>query len=585
MCDLNKNSIAKKMGALINQNLGITVEVSSLEVDNNIYLCASNMTDHIKIENGDMVVVGDIDIHNYEKLIEKFELNKNVLAEDICCLLYKFMGIDFVEELVGEFSFVLYDKQNKTTFAVRDHLGVKPLFWSKIGNNYFFASDLFLLADQLDGENINYQYFMNFIDSNGSYDGEDTPFDKVYRVPSGSLLYLENNQHKLINYWDLSSITGTIKYSNEEEYIAEFNSLLYVSTNDRMKRNEKNTILLSGGLDSTSIFAMAKMVEENDEKYKVSSVSAVFEELHDCDERFFIEQLLSKYNTSGIYLNFDNELMFNNFPEGIPFSYEPDVSSLTFEFTYKLIKEGVDRGCTNFLTGFAGDHLLTGSLQVTRDFLKKGDIKKAFDYITNYSISTNTSAWENLFRYTLFPDTASVYMKNKHGDPYKSMKNKMKGIKNFHQKELYYRILNTKAHLFMDRVIGGMTGADIRHPLLDRRIVEFIYKIPGNMLLKDNKTKYILRESMNNVLPKDIINRINKTTHLAYTYKSLRNNWEQIYPILSEFEFINKFKPASMWKEQLHRWRNGLSVEDDFYTLLIVGLWYIKYRNQYCRKN
>ncbi|MEB9955793.1 MULTISPECIES: asparagine synthase-related protein [Bacillus] len=155
----------------------------------------------------------------------------------------------------------------------------------------------------------------------------------------------------------------------------------------------------------------------------------------------------------------------------------------------------------------------------------------------------------------------------------------MKNIKHFHQKELYYQMSNAKSHLYTDRVIGAIAGADINHPFLDRRIVEYVYKIPGELRFSEENTKHILRKSMEKHLTSSIVNRFDKTTHLAYIYKSMRQNWDSIFKVMENPLVVEKLNLISsdLWKEEMKKWRNGNQNRDDFWPLFAIELWLIKY--------
>ncbi|MCF2716486.1 asparagine synthase-related protein [Paenibacillus sp. UKAQ_18] len=187
------------------------------------------------------------------------------------------------------------------------------------------------------------------------------------------------------------------------------------------------------------------------------------------------------------------------------------------------------------------------------------------NYITNYSVATNTSAFNNFLDYTIFPKKLT----NQIGFE------KSKKIKYSHQKYLYLQMNNSKAHLFMDRTIGGLTGVNLMHPFLDRRLVEFIYRIPGEFTFSLYQNKFILRRALRDLLTEDIANRLNKTTHLAYTYKSIRENWGDIYQSLCQPKMITELDLVTevKWQEMLTEWRNGKAVSDNFWVLLTIELW------------
>lgn len=384
---------------------------------------------------------------------------------------------------------------------------------------------------------------------------------------------------RVYSYWDLSDIRETLSYRDESDYYEEFTEILQRAIKDRLIKGNGNSVMLSGGLDSTSVYALSKTIENKYNKLSVTPVSAVFHELKECNEQEYIDELLTKYNDKGIYINFDDLLMFENFPNNIPFSYEPSVNSISYEFTYNIVKKASEYGLTNILSGFAGDHLLTGSMYITRDLLKKGKIKEAFSYITNYSIATNSSAIDYLKKYTLFPNILVNHEIDKKSNYYKFMTKKLKRIKSFHQKELYYQITNAKAHIYSDRLIGAITGADMKHPFLDKRLVEYIYKIPGYYLFCNGISKHILRNAMKQYLPMSIVSRVNKTTHLAYTYKSIKRNWGYLYNFMNNPKHIVHLDliSESIWKEMVNKWRHGIEINVKFWVLLSIEQWFSLY--------
>ncbi|QPR69110.1 asparagine synthase C-terminal domain-containing protein [Lysinibacillus sp. FSL H8-0500] len=392
---------------------------------------------------------------------------------------------------------------------------------------------------------------------------------------------LNSNHQNLIKYWDLTSIKTTLQYISEEEYIEEFSSILSQAVESRIAKGQKNSILLSGGLDSTSIYALAKNIEKKETEIK--GFSAVFDELEECDERYYINILMDLYDDKTNSLNFDNILMFDDFPYSVPFTFEPHVNTITFNFTFNIVLEAAKKGFNNILSGYAGDHLLTGSLYVANDLLKRGRIKEVFSYVTNYSIGSNTSALNNFLKFALLPNVLNDSIQIKNSNYYFEIKRKMKEIKHYHQKQMYFQISNAKTHLYTDRVIGSLTKSSLHHPFLDRRLIEFVYKIPGNLKLKDGQTtKYILRKSMEPYLPKEIIHRRNKTTHLVYTYKGIRKNWDLIYRSIGDPYIVNELNLVSreVWNEELIKWRNGVETREDFWTLFAMEVWFIQYKNK-----
>lgn len=525
-------------------------------------------------------IIGDITIHNKSEIIKKYRFDSDTYSYNdnhFFNEMYEMSGIDAIADLVGEFSFVLFEKETETIHAARDQLGVKTIFWIENENQFIFSSDIFLLTKYFDLNDINESYFEEYYYRDGLIDICETPFNPIKRISSGNYLKIKNNQVSDIKYWDLVNVKQKIIYKENNEYYEKFKQTLLLAVESRLKLTDQNCVLLSGGLDSTSIYALSNECESLNHKYNVTSTSAVFNELKECDEREYIEELLMKYNKNGDFINYDNKLMFEEFPNNIPFAYEPNVNSITYEFTAPLIESSVEKGYSNILSGFGGDQLLEGTLYTARDYLNKMQIKKALSTITEYSIYTNSSAFKNTLNYLLFPDIAKGYIAN-NSNYLKEMRSKLKRIDTFNQRDIYYQITNAKAHLYMDRVIGAIYGADIHHPFLDRRLIEFVYTIPGELRFDSYMSKIILRKSMSEVLTNNIVNKVNKTTHLTYIYKSLRTNWPYISNSFKDPIVVNRLKLTTKddWEKGLLMLRNGLETPPGFWTLISIEIWFLK---------
>lgn len=545
---------------------------------------ASNQKIPIEItfEFQKIIIIGDISIHNKDEILENYNIPNFSGDFDIINEIYEKKGVEAIKDIVGEFSFIILEKETNKIFFIRDHIGIKTLFWIELRDKYIVSSDIFLMKKYFSLKDINNNYFIDFYNSGGIIDTERTPYKNLNRLPSGSYIQILDDSIKTVKYWDLINVDNISLKLSDEEYINNFLEIFSKSIESRMDSIIPNSVLLSGGLDSTSIYAIANEKSWDNKSYKINSYSAIFEELKECDEKEYIDELLNQYQKKGNYINYDNKLMYEEFPLNIPFSYEPNVNALSFEFTNPLVKASVDDGYQNILTGFGGDQLFTASLYNTRDYLFEKKYKKAFKELTEYSILTNTSAFKSLIRYWISPSITQHFLKGKKSDYSYSIEKKLKNIKTFNKKELYYQINKSKAHLFLDRVIGAINGADIKHPFLDRRVIEYIYQIPGSVRFNPYMAKIFLRESMKDKLPENIINKVNKTNHLAYTYRSVRENWNYITESLENPTIVKELGLITIdhWHESLNRWRNGLETSNDFWILLGIEIWFLKLKER-----
>lgn len=514
-------------------------------------------------ENNDVLIVGDIVIYNIlnHGVYENVDWNEQELLTNLIAL-YNTFGSDFVKCLDGEFSFVLFDKKNFTVMVCRDTLGVKRLFYLKTDTKLVVASDIFLLKGYLNTPRLNSIYFQEYLNANGIVDSYLTPYKDILRLPSGNMFIFKDKEINLIEYVNYDELTSDKwmmkeKSINQEELIEEFENILNKAILRRLHKSERNTVLLSGGLDSSTIFNVSKRLGE---KYgDIDSVSVVFDELKECDESVYITELLEQYNSKGTFLNYDSVLMYEDLRNNILHFDEPHVTAPTCEFTSRLIESCVNNNTNNILTGYGGDQLLTNSPYLLRDYVREGKIKSMFSDLTKYCMYTNISAFKGLHEYIIQPPPFSRITKNKRN----------------HARNLLYEMLNAKANHYMDRAIGGFYGVDLKHPFLDRELISFMIKIPSHILFDPFYTKKILRDSQKNKLPDSIRLRINKTSHVAHTLKSIRKNWDSIYSNLKSPLVVSRLGLCSeeFWEENLYKWRNGLLIEVTFLLLLSIEVW------------
>lgn len=528
----------------------------------------------------DIIILGDMEIYNIDQLKDKYFKNDNTIKnKDILVELYNLLGIDFIKELNGEYSFVILDKNTKKIYLITDHLGIKPLFWIINRKSLYFATDLFLLKDFFDVRELNKEYFIDYYNFFGQVSNEKTPYKNVYRLEKGTYVAIDikKNIIQKNKYWDLINLQRPIKLKNKQEYIDKFLCLMKDSVNNRLLKTDKNGVLMSGGIDSTSIYAVAKSVSNKN----ILPVSAVFDVLSDCDERYYIEQVLDKYNQKGKYVIADEYGTLNGYPEEYFYTYEPYVNFLTFKLTSELVKGASSENVLNLVDGYAGDHLLNGSAVNVIDKIKKLKLIYSFKYIKNIATLENNSFIFTLYKYVIKMINKSKYFADIDLKLYLISKKNINKINTYNQKQLYLQLCNVAGTRYSDREINPRYNMSSKHPFLDKELIEYIYNIPGEFRLNSAQGKYILRKAINGLLPDEIVSRVTKTQHVSLTFKELCKNWSMIYNIAKNFEIGNLGiidLTKDEWKDQLNKFRCGQTVQENFFVILSLELWLNDYK-------
>lgn len=528
------------------------------------------------------LIIGEIDLHNKVELVAAESDAADLLKmapHQVILRLYLRYGSTVLNRIIGEFAFVIIHTTTLSVVAVRDPIGVKTLFFICKNNYFIAASDLYLLRHHAD--QLNHKYFIQFYLCNGIVDSEITPYNAIKRLSRGT--YIEKSRHTELHtqkYWCLSFIQEEVNYKNSKDYEEHFLHILSASVESRLVSNEVNSVMMSGGLDSTAIFAIAKTLEKK-KNISVIPVSAVFDRYRECDERLYIESVLKKYETKGKYVVADNCSIFDNFDERYGFIDEPITQSISHSFTQLLLQGAKDTGATTILTGYGGDHVLDSSLGVVSDMLRQGKIMKALKDVRAYSILKRESFIKNLLYFGIMPSLdRGVYRELEALLDKENIQN-FKNIKTFNKKDRFTQLMGTSGHLYMDRVIAPSVGIEVKHPFLDKRVVEFLYKSPIDVMWSAEVSKPLLRKSFEAVLPHNVITRTNKTTHIPLITQGMKSKWSVLYPILKQFrlrdlDLISK----NEWEDQLLNSKHGHMTQTSIMLLMVMELWLSQHQHQ-----
>jgi asparagine synthase (glutamine-hydrolysing) len=161
-----------------------------------------------------------------------------------------------VEQLLGDFSFAIVDTSKRRVFAARDQLGIKPLFYARVGEGLVVTNDLDCarlhpqVSDQLDDS-----WICDFLLFGWNTDVTATVFQNIRRLPGGHRMEWTPAGLKIERYWSLS-VPDEVWLRHPQDYVERFQEVFEQAVADRL-RTRHVSLAMSGGLDSTAIAATA----------------------------------------------------------------------------------------------------------------------------------------------------------------------------------------------------------------------------------------------------------------------------------------------------------------------------------------
>jgi asparagine synthase (glutamine-hydrolysing) len=212
--------------------------------------------------DGRFWITADARIDARAELIEKLNSKGSVVSladADHQLILHAYRAWDSacVEHLLGDFSFAIWDGARRRLFCARDHFGVKPFYYARVGGILVFSNTLNCLRLHPGvSAKLNDRAIADFLLFDANQDMATTTFADIQRLPPAHTLECHDDTVSVRRYWTLPA-PAEIKYKRSEEYVEHFNDVLDLAVGDRL-RAETVGVWMSGGLDSPTVAASAQ---------------------------------------------------------------------------------------------------------------------------------------------------------------------------------------------------------------------------------------------------------------------------------------------------------------------------------------
>ena len=448
--------------------------------------------------------------------------------------LYEEYGRDCVDHLRGMFAFAIWDSKKQELLIARDRLGVKPLYYVQDDQgNLFFASEIkALLEAGAVKPQINFNALPDQLANHGT-SGDETLYVGVKRLMPGHTMVWKDGKLDIREFWDLS-FEPKHEPRSDAEYVEEWRELFRKSVEMRLMADVPLGMFLSGGIDSSAIAAMMSTMVTD----PIKTFSVGFRE-REANE-FEYARLVSKtFGTDHHEIVITPKQFFDELPNLVWHEDEPIgfIASVPLYFVSKLAQEHVKvvltgEGADETLAGYGryakalkllsyGERYESITPSFLRDAVRGGvaTLPGVLNRKLNRTFLSRESDIENLFfdNFGVFPkrmqrELFSRETKGKIADlnPYARQNGWLeKCDADDALDQLLYADTKTYLHeLLMKQDQMSMAASiESRVPFLDHKLVEFSARMPREMKLRGNTTKWILREAMKGILPNEILDR------------------------------------------------------------------------------
>jgi asparagine synthase (glutamine-hydrolysing) len=496
-----------------------------------------------------LVITADARIDNRDELIAKLQFGdrpaEKITDSQLILAAYEQWGKRCPEYLLGDFAFAIWDARQQQLFCARDHMGVKPFYYYYSGKFLVFASEIrALLCLREVPRQLNEARVADYLVQNNGHmrsildDRNMTLYQNLVPLPPACWMIVDPDGLRTQTYWSLDP-ERELRLSSNEEYAEAFTELFTKAVNCRLRSAFPIGVMLSGGLDSSSVACTASQLLTEAGASHLPTFSAIFpslpaKELRFVDERHYINAVVEKGGFTPQYIEADRLSPLRDLDR--VYSHEDEcLCAPNLYLTRNVYRTAQQQNIRVMLDGLDGDIVVShGTLHLKelaqtgrwlslaqqmgvagtysrspwslfwyclwcyslRSTLIRGPIRRVWQKIQSYSPSQqNVSSIINT-------DFAQRLQLQERVQAIESQRSKYQTVRGEHYQNLTAGIVQSALQAV------GRTGAafaiEPRHPFFDKRLVEFCLALPTEQKLSQGWTRIVLRRAMTDILPASV---------------------------------------------------------------------------------
>ncbi|WP_435634221.1 asparagine synthase (glutamine-hydrolyzing) [Pseudomonas solani] len=454
-------------------------------------------------DDGQVVVVQNGEIFNHVELAHDLAETGYVCRSgsdtEVLLRLYEREGISFINKLNGMFAIAIYDGREQALYLVRDRIGVKPLYVHDDGCQLTFGSEIKSLlkagvpCSPIDEEALHHYLTFNYVPA------PYTLYQGIRHLMPGHVMKITRAGISDTRWWDLAAIEPVYGRS-EADWIEEFNFILDDAVRLRLRSDVPFGAFLSGGVDSSTIVGlMARHMSEPVKTFCIGFSDPRY------DESLFAQEAADRFGTQHIMERVEPDML--SLWRMATYHCDQPHGDVSFLPTYRVSALAA-KHVKVVLTGDGGDELFAGY-----------DKHKEF-----FSNSEVTSLPDNQFQRRYF-DSISLFTHSQKLTLYKpEIAQRLRGVDSFDVAKPYFQAvshqdrINQALYLDMQLLLSGnnlvkpdrmgmAVSLEARTPFLDYRMMEFAFRMPGELKLKDGVTKYLYKKAVSPLIGESLAYR------------------------------------------------------------------------------
>lgn len=505
------------------------------------------------------VITWDGRLDNREELTAGLSEPLGVESTDleIVAAAYERWGIECLGRLIGDWAISVWDADAHSLFLGRDVIGARQLYYSFIGGQATWSTLLDpLVQDAGHRLALELEYVAGWLAFFPA--AHLTPYRDIHAVPPGCYVRLSAESSTTVHYWEFDPHKQT-RYRNDVEYEEHFLEVFAQSVRRRLRADRSLVAELSGGMDSSSIVCMADRIlrREPGGFCRLDTISYYNDAEPNWNERPYFSAVEQHRGAVGRHIDVGSSEQVVLREKGLGFPASPGSAGRSSRAAQELNAWIDAQDYRVLLSGMGGDEIMGGipdPIPEFCDLLARRRLRSLAAQITAWAFSQR-KPWISLMAETLreflpeFVRKTPPQRKPAHwltpdfvGRYSAALRGYDRRLRLFGPLPSFQRclaVLDGLGRQLGCSVLTPETRCERRYPYLDRDLLEFVFAIPREQLLRPGERRSLMRRSLASILPEAVLSRRRKAAASRSPLLSLVSHYQSSFPPASDFVSVS----------------------------------------------
>lgn len=515
----------------------------------------------MSLHDDNYIITYNGEIYNYKELrieLEKqgFSFSSGSDTEVILCA-FRHWGRECVKKFVGMWAFAIYDKQNNEVFFSRDRFGIKPLYYFWNHKTLAFASEIKALF------NVPGIYAKGLLDESyefiafGSLNNPDyTLFKDIKQLSPGTNLIYNLSTHSFRTEQYYTPGANVASNNSTDDFYEKFDALLTDSVNIHLRADVEIGSALSGGLDSSTLVAMAAGMLEN-KNFKTFTATYAEKNIDESSYAKIVSGSLK--NVTPFYATPSSQSYWQTIDK-LTWHQDLPINSTSMFAQWEVMKSAASQNVKVLLDGQGADEILGGYYNFAGIYLIrklkqlrfKGFISERNFLKQNFTPNINSAIGRASFYFLPAFAQRAARSKKRLSYHFLSFDKSLpapkilipdRGGKTFKEQSVLSMKYGMQDLLRFEDRNSMAFSIESRVPFLDHRLVDFCLNLPDEQKINKGWTKLILRKKAETLLSKEVAWRKDKMGFLTPQQVWKKESKQELLQVINECEipgFINR---------------------------------------------